>query len=130
MGYARAGSMGFWRRKGARAVPPQWAETVERVIRQRLAQHDDLDAVADALKVVPGAHPFASVAELAAVSVPAVIVASDDEADPEHPRAIGEAYAQTIPDALLITDQPGRSPVAWQGSQLSKLIAETVARAG
>ncbi len=127
----RAGGIdGFLAAQGRPQVPPQWAETVERVIRQRLAQHDDLDAVADALKVVPGAHPFASVAELAAVSVPAVIVASDDEADPEHPRAIGEAYAQTIPDALLITDQPGRSPVAWQGSQLSKLIAETVARAG
>ena len=47
----------------------------------------------------------------------------DDEADPGHPQAIGEAYAAAIPGARLVTDEPGRSPVAWQGSQLSKVIA-------
>ena len=54
---------------------------------------------------------------------------SDDEADPEHPLAVGEAYAAAIPGARLVTDEPGRSPVAWQGSQLSKLIAEVAAEA-
>ena len=58
-----------------------------------------------------------------------MIVASDDEADPEHPQAVGEAYAAPIPGARLVTDEPGRSPVAWQGSQLSRLIAEVVAEA-
>ena len=58
-----------------------------------------------------------------------MIVASDDDADPDHPRAIGEAYAAAIPGAQLVTDEPGRSPVAWQGSQLSRLIAEVVVRA-
>jgi hypothetical protein len=57
------------------------------------------------------------------------VVASADEADPGHPLAVGEAYAAAIPGARLITDEPGRSPVAWQGSQLSKLIAEVVAEA-
>jgi hypothetical protein len=28
-----------------------------------------------------------------------------------------------------VLDEPGRSPVAWQGSQLSKLIAEVAAEA-
>ena len=61
-----------------------------------------------------------------APNTPTVIVASDDDADPEHPRAVGETYAQAIPGARLVTDEPGRSPIAWQGSQLSKLIAEVV----
>jgi hypothetical protein len=56
-------------------------------------------------------------------------VASDDEADPGHPRAVGEAYAAAIPGARLVNDEPGRSPVAWQGSQLSKVIAEIAEQA-
>jgi hypothetical protein len=111
-------------------VPERWRETVVKVIRQRMSAHEHLDAVADALHVVPASHPFESVHDLAAIAVPAVIVASDDAADPEHPRAIGEAYAETIPGARLVTDEPGKSPVAWQGSQLSALIADVVARAG
>jgi hypothetical protein len=99
------------------------------VIRQRLAQHEHPKAVADALAVVPRSHPFEAIAELQAIRVPTAVVASDDEADPEHPRAVGEAYAAAIPGARLVTDEPGRSPIAWQGSQLSKVIAE-VAREG
>ena len=56
------------------------------------------------------------------------MVASNDEADPGHPQAIGEAYAAAIPEACLVTDEPGRSPVAWQGSQLSKVIADVARR--
>jgi hypothetical protein len=94
------------------------------VIRQRLALHEHLDAVADALHAVPRSRPFAAIEELATIAVPTTIVASDDEADPEHPFAIGETYAAAIPGARLVTDEPGRSPIAWQGSQLSRLIAE------
>jgi pimeloyl-ACP methyl ester carboxylesterase len=108
-------------------VPEQWRETVVKVIRQRLALHEHPGAVADALQAVPRSHPFAELGELAAISVPVAVVASADEADPEHPQAVGEAYAAAIPGARLVTDEPGRSPVAWQGSQLSKLIAELAA---
>jgi hypothetical protein len=66
--------------------------------------------------------------ELARIDVPVAVVASGDEADPEHPQAVGEAYAEAIPGARLITDEPGRSPLAWQGSQLSKVIADVAAR--
>ena len=64
-----------------------------------------------------------------AIAVPVMVVASEDEPDPGHPRAVGEAYAEAIPDARLVLDEPGRSPIAWQGSQLSKLIAEVAAEA-
>ena len=60
----------------------------------------------------------------------AVVVASGDDADPEHPEALGIAYAEAIPNARLITDPPGRSPIAWQGSQLSQIIAEVASRSG
>ena len=41
--------------------------------------------------------------------------------------ALGRDDAAAIPGARLVTDEPGRSPVAWQGSQLSRIIAEIAA---
>jgi pimeloyl-ACP methyl ester carboxylesterase len=111
------------------SVPEQFRASVLKVIEQRLARHEHLDAVADALRVVPRSRPFGSFSELAALAVPAAVVASADGPDPEHPQALGEAYAAAIPDARLVLDEPGRSPTAWQGSQLSKVIAEVAALA-
>ena len=101
-----------------------------KVIRQRLAGHEHLTALADALRAVPRSTPFGSLEELRAITAPTAIVASNDEADPEHPFAVGEAYSSLIADAQLVRDEPGRSPVAWQGSQLSRVIAEVAERAG
>jgi pimeloyl-ACP methyl ester carboxylesterase len=127
----RAGGVeGFVAAYGEPRVPAPWRDTVLTVIRQRLALHEHPDAVADALAAVPRSRPFDSLAELERIAVPAAVVASDDEADPEHPQAVGEAYAAAIPSAKLVTDEPGRSPVAWQGSQLSAVIGEVAARAG
>jgi pimeloyl-ACP methyl ester carboxylesterase len=107
---------------------PEFAGTVETVTRQRLSQHDHLEAVADALAAVPRSWPFQTLADLRQICVPAAVVASNDDADPEHPEALGIAYAEAIPNARLITDTPGRSPIAWQGSQLSGIIAEVANR--
>jgi hypothetical protein len=57
------------------------------------------------------------------------VVADRDEADPGHPLAIGEAYASAIPGAELLVEEEGKSPLAWQGSQLSKVIAGLAERA-
>jgi pimeloyl-ACP methyl ester carboxylesterase len=127
-GLRTGGIDGFLAAQGEPSVPERWRATVERVIRQRLALHAHLPAVADALRVVPRSRPFEQVSDLSAIDAPVAVVASDDEADPEHPRAVGEAYAAAIPGARLITDQPGRSPIAWQGSQLSAVIAEVAAQ--
>jgi pimeloyl-ACP methyl ester carboxylesterase len=128
-GLRKGGIEGFLEAQGDPEVPERWRETVVKVMRQRLALHEHLEAVADALHVVPRSRPFGAVEDLAAITVPTIVVASDDEADPEHPRAVGEAYAAAIPGARLVTDEPGRSPIAWQGSQLSRLIAEVAERA-
>jgi pimeloyl-ACP methyl ester carboxylesterase len=128
-GLRTGGVEGFLGAYGRPRVPEEWQETVIKVIRQRLSLHEHPEAVADALQAVPRSRPFGSLRELAAITVPAAVVASADEADPGHPQAVGEAYAAAIPGARLVTDEPGRSPIAWQGSQLSKVIAEVAARA-
>jgi 3-oxoadipate enol-lactonase len=113
-------------------VPAQWRDTVEKVVRQRLAGHEHPAAVADALEVVPRSRPFEAMADLASIDVPTVVVGSRDEADPGHPLAVGERYAQAIPGAKLIVEDEGpptHSPIAWQGGQLSKVLSEMVARA-
>jgi pimeloyl-ACP methyl ester carboxylesterase len=128
-GLESGGIEGFIAAQGDSDLPASWQETVEKVTRQRLSQHSNLAALADALRAVPRSRPFDQISELAGISVPTVVVASADEPDPGHPQAVGEAYAAAIPDARLVLDEPGRSPIAWQGSQLSKVIAEVAAEA-
>jgi 3-oxoadipate enol-lactonase len=126
-GLERGGVEGFVEAYGEPRVPAQMRETVLKVIRQRLALHEHPEGVVAALRAVPRSRPFGAVQELAAISAPTVVVASNDEADPGHPEAVGREYAAVIPGARLVTDEPGRSPVAWQGSQLSKIITELAA---
>ncbi len=109
--------------------PPQWHDTIERVMRQRMAEHEHLDAIADALEQVPRSRPFEAWPDLARLDFPVTVVASRDEADPEHPLAVGERWAASIPGAELRVEDEGSSPLAWQGGQLSGIIADTAARA-
>jgi pimeloyl-ACP methyl ester carboxylesterase len=111
-------------------IAPELRPTIKTVLRQRLGAHEHPLAVADALEAVPRSRPFESTNELAALEVPTAVVASRDEADPSHPLAVGEAWAQWIPAARLVVEEeasPPRSPIAWQGGQLSRVIAEVAA---
>jgi pimeloyl-ACP methyl ester carboxylesterase len=108
---------------------PRLAETIQTVIRQRMALHQNLDALADALASLPRTTPFDVIADLAAITAPTVIIGSGDEADPEHPFGVARAYREVMSSARLVTEKPGASPLAWQGSQVSKLIAEVAATA-
>jgi pimeloyl-ACP methyl ester carboxylesterase len=110
--------------------PEQWRATQQTVLRQRLGAHEHPGAVADALKAVPRSRPFADRAQLREISAPTVVVADRDEPDPGHPLAVGELYASLIPGARLVVEEPGQSPIAWQGGQLSKVIASVAAQAG
>jgi 3-oxoadipate enol-lactonase len=126
-GLREGGVEGFVRAYELDAVPQAWRETVERVLRQRLSAHEHPLAVADALEAVPRSRPFEHLQELEEIVLPSVVVGSRDEADPGHPLAVAELYARTIPGARLVVEQPGppaRSPIAWQGGQLSRAIAE------
>jgi pimeloyl-ACP methyl ester carboxylesterase len=109
--------------------PEQWRATLQTVLRQRLGAHEHPGAVADALKAVPRSRPFETRDQLREITAPAVVVADRDEPDPRHPLAIGQLYASLIPGARLVVEDEGKSPIAWQGGQLSKVIAELAAQA-
>ena len=130
-GLREGGVEGFVAAYGEPGVPEAWRETIDKVLRQRLGAHEHPEAVADALRAVPRSRPFQAWEELGAIEAPTVVVASRDEADPGHPYATGERYAEAIAGARLRSEDPGSSPLAWQGGRLSKVIAELAAeRAG
>jgi pimeloyl-ACP methyl ester carboxylesterase len=114
---------------GLQRLPAAWRDTLATVMRQRLARHEHLDALVDALRAVPRSRPFADLHALEEIECPAVVVASRDEADPGHPLALGEAYAELLPRGRLLVEDPGSSPLAWQGGRLSKAIAELATQA-
>ena len=105
-------------------LDPEWRETVLRITRDRLGRHRHPEAVAQALRQVPRSRPFDDLAELEFLDVPALVVASNDEADPGHPRAVAEAWAERLPQAALVSEEPGASPLAWQGGRLSRAILD------
>lgn len=109
-------------------VPESWRPTVRKVMEQRLAQHERPEAVADAIAVVPRSAPFASLDDLGAIDVPTVVVGDHDDADPGHPLETARLYAEALGDAELVVEDEGRSPIAWQGGQLSRVIADLVTR--
>ncbi|HYV67859.1 MAG TPA: hypothetical protein VE964_16590, partial [Myxococcales bacterium] len=100
-----------------------WRDTVLRFTRERMELHRHLDAIVDALRQVPASRPFESMAELRGLQLPALVVASRDEADPGHPYETAAAYARELPQARLIAEAEGESPLAWQGGRLSREIA-------
>lgn len=124
------GIEGFAEAFGVQRIPAHWRATVGRALRQRMAVHEHLDAVADALRAVPRSAPFEDLHALERIECPALVVGSRDEADPGHALQIAERYAQLLPRARLAVEQEGQSPLAWQGGRVSKLIAQLAAQAG
>jgi pimeloyl-ACP methyl ester carboxylesterase len=122
-GLRNGGVEGFVDAYDLSTVPEKWRDTIDRVLHQRLGAHDHPAALADALEQVPRSRPFERWADLDAIDAPTTVIASRDEADPEHPFAIAERYAAQIPGATLVTEDPGLSPLAWQGAQVSRAIS-------
>jgi pimeloyl-ACP methyl ester carboxylesterase len=108
------------RRQG---IDPSWRDSVLRFTRERMLRHRHLDALVVALREVPRSRPFEAFDELKRLEVPALVVASHDVADPGHPYDIAVAYAEHLPQARLISEPEGQSPLAWQGGRLSREIA-------
>jgi 3-oxoadipate enol-lactonase len=104
-------------------VAPSWRERALRITRERMERHRDPAALAVALRELTRSVPFEGLAALESLSVPALVVASRDEADPGHPYAVAEAWAERIPVATLSSEDPGEAPLAWQGGRLSREIA-------
>lgn len=100
-----------------------YREITERLARDRAELHRDQSAVAEALREVPRSRPFSAMNDLASLTMPTLVVGTRDEADPGHPLEVAERYAEAIPDATLVTENPGEPPLSWRGGKLSGAIA-------
>lgn len=127
-GLRQGGVEGFVEAYGPPSAAERWNATLVKVLRQRMAAHAHPDAVADALEQIPRSRPFERLDDLAAIRCPVAVVGSRDEPDPGHPLATAEAFAAAL-NTDLIVEEPGKSPIAWQGGQLSRVIADVVQRA-
>ena len=104
-------------------VAEAWRDGVAKASRQRMELHRNLDEMVRALRETPASRPFGSLVDLVRLQVPTLVVASHDEADPGHPYEVAEAYAATLPNGRLISEDEGQSPLAWQGGRLSREIS-------
>jgi pimeloyl-ACP methyl ester carboxylesterase len=110
-------------------IEPAWRDSVLRFTRERMLRHRHLGALAIALREVPRSRPFEEMEALRGLDLPALVVASHDDADPGHPYAVAVAYAEQMPQARLVSEADGQSPLAWQGGRLSREIAAFAAAA-
>ena len=104
--------------------PEQWRATLLTVLRQRLGAHEHPEAVADALRAVPRSRPFET-RERARARSPRRRWSSPTATSPTPATRWPSARRtpRSIPGARLVVEEEGKSPIAWQGGQLSKVIA-------
>ncbi|HEX6781413.1 MAG TPA: alpha/beta hydrolase [Solirubrobacterales bacterium] len=110
-------------------IDPRWRDSVLRFTRERLLLQRHPAALAQALREVPRSRPFGSLQELGSLAIPTLVVASNDDADPGHPYEAAAGYAEALPNARLLSEDPGESPLAWQGGKLSRALAGFYAEA-
>lgn len=111
---------------GHQGIDSAWRDSVLRFTRERILLQRHPEALVEALREVPRSRPFESLDDLAGLDLPALVVASNDEADPGHPFEVAAAYAEALPRARLISEAEGESPLAWQGGRLSREIGTFV----
>jgi 3-oxoadipate enol-lactonase len=110
-------------------IDSRWRDSVLRFTRERMLLQQHPEALAEALREVPRSRPFEDLEELGRLEVPALVVASNDDADPGHPYEAAAAYGQALPQGQLISEERGESPLAWQGGKLSRALAAFYAKA-
>lgn len=126
-GLEQGGVEGFLAVIDRQGLDPDWRETILRFTRERMLLHRHPEAVAQAMRDVTRSKPFESIDELEFLDIPALVVASHDVADPGHPYAVAEAYAQRLPNARFVSEDEGEPPLAWRGGLLSREIASFAA---
>jgi len=111
-------------------LPERWREVAREATRQRMERHADLSSVAQALREVPHSIAWKGLGALSELEVPVLVVGSQDDADFLHPLGVAEEYCRKLPNAELIVEDKGQSPLAWQGARLSNAIADFFERVG
>src|SRR5215212_2274723 len=107
-----------------------WKRIAREAVRQRMERHEHPLEVARALRSMPRSTAWDGLDALRELEVPVLIVASRDEMDHLHPFAIADEYARLLPNAELVVEEEGKSPLAWQGARLSNAIADFFERVG
>lgn len=107
-----------------------WKQIAREAVRQRMERHEHPMEVAQALRQTPRSAAWAGLEALRQVQTPVLIVASRDEMDHLHPMAIAREYERLLPNAELVVEEEGKSPLAWQGARLSGVIAAFFERVG
>ena len=111
-------------------LPERWRDIAREATRQRMERHEDLAAVAAALREVPGSVAWKGLEPLAGLDIPVLVVGSQDDSDAIHPLGVAEEYCRKLPRCELVVEAKGESPLAWQGARLSKVIADFFERVG
>jgi pimeloyl-ACP methyl ester carboxylesterase len=111
-------------------IPEKWREVAREATRQRMERHAHPEAVAAALREVPRSVAWKGLAPLEHLDVPVLIVGSRDEADRLHPLGVAQEYERKLPNAELVVEEAGKSPLAWQGARLSGVIGDFLERVG
>jgi pimeloyl-ACP methyl ester carboxylesterase len=111
-------------------IPEKWREVAREATRQRMERHAHPDAVAAALREIPGSVAWKGLEPLEHLDVPVLIVGSRDEADSLHPLGVAQEYERKLPHAELVVEEAGKSPLAWQGARLSGAIGDFLERVG
>ena len=105
-------------------LPERWREVAREATRQRMERHADLASVAQALREVPHSIAWKGLDVLSELEVPVLVIGSQDDSDWLHPLGVAEEYCRKLPNAELIVEDKGDSPLAWQGARLSNAIAD------
>lgn len=126
-GLRAGGPEGFVAAGAVDEVAPKWRDVAERATLQRMAQHENPEAVADALESVPWSSPFEDWSGLGELKIPVTVVGSQDASDPGHPLEVAREWAAQIPSAELVVEDDGESPIAWRGASISRLALELIA---
>ena len=111
-------------------LPERWREVAREATRQRMERHEHLDAVGQALREIPHSVAWKGLEPLSSLEVPVLIVGSQDDADTLHPLGVAEEYRRKLPNAELVVEDKGDSPLAWQGARLSGVIGDFLERVG
>jgi pimeloyl-ACP methyl ester carboxylesterase len=111
-------------------IPERWRAVAREATRQRMERHEHLDAVAQALREAPRSVAWKGLEALSSLEVPVLVVGSQDDVDTLHPLGVAEEYCRKLPNAELVVEDKGQSPLAWQGARLSNVIADFFERIG
>ena len=111
-------------------LPERWRDVAREASRQRMERHEDLTAVAQALREVPSSVAWKGLDALSDLDVPVLVVGSQDDSDWLHPLGVAEEYCRKLPRGELVVEDKGDSPLAWQGARLSNVIADFLERVG